>query len=281
MTTGKEDGQTGGRLSGGSRASTALKKVRIVTVVGPAPRKRSYPPSPLRRALTTTPSISSMSTRPPQQPRTQPRPTLPSGPSTYLRAPRARCAPSLLRLQLLQLLRHLPRSRPSGTALMALSQSAGSSSERKAAPAAAGKQRMKPAHRGAGVAPLPPAVRGSALVVVPSVSYGAGKDYYTVSVNVSSNHCVRSVGLGLLGAYITCQSSNALLTTYSICLHGVAALARIPPTYVQLFAEIHAQHTQHALARHEFMVKSRCEPAIRSISHHVSQSRRRCPILWL
>ena len=104
---------------------------------------------------------------------------------------------------------------------MALSQSAGSSSERKAAPAAAGKQRMKPAHRGAGVAPLPPAVRGSALVVVPSVSYGAGKDYYTVSVNVSSNHCVRSVGLGLLGAYITCQSSNALLTTYSVvCLHG-------------------------------------------------------------
>ena len=129
-----------------------------------------------------------------------------------------------------------------------------------------------------GVAPLPPAVRGSALVVVPSVSYGAGKDYYTVSVNVSSNHCVRSVGLGLLGAYITCQSSNALLTTYSICLHGVAALARIPPTYVQLLPEIHAQHT---LARHEFMVKSRCEPAIRSISHHVSQSRRRCPILWL
>ena len=58
-----------------------------------------------------------------------------------------------------------------GDCLDALSQSAGSSSERKAAPAAAGKQRMKPAHRGAGVAPLPPAVRGSALVVVPSVSY--------------------------------------------------------------------------------------------------------------
>ena len=111
---------------------------------------------------------------------------------------------------------------------MALSQSAGSSSERKAAPAAAGKQRMKPAHRGAGVAPLPPAVRGSALVVVPSVSYGAGKDYY-VSVNVSSNHCVRSVRSGLLGAYITCQSSNALLTTYSVsAFMGVAALDRIP-----------------------------------------------------
>lgn len=193
MTTGKEDGQTGGRLSGGSRASTALKKVRIVTVVGPAPRKGSYPPSPLRRTLTTTPSISSMSTQP-QQPRTQPRPTLPSGPSTSLRAPRARCAPSLLRLQLLQLLRHLPRSRPSGTALMALSQSAGSSSERKAAPAAAGKQRMKLAHRGAGVAPLPPAVRGSALVVVPSVSYGAGKGllYCLAGENVStvrSNLC--------------------------------------------------------------------------------------------
>ena len=116
-----------------------------------------------------------------------------------------------------------------GDCLDALSQSAGSSSERKAAPAAAGKQRMKPAHRGAGVAPLPPAVRGSALVVVPSVSYGAGKDYYTVSVNVSSNHCVRSVGLGLLGAYITCQSSNALLTTYSVsAFMGVAALDRIP-----------------------------------------------------
>ena len=63
----------------------------------------------------------------------------------------------------------------------ALSQSAGSSSERKAAPAAAGKQRMKPAHRGAGVAPLPPAVRGSALVVVPSVSYGAGKGLLSLS----------------------------------------------------------------------------------------------------
>ena len=78
---------------------------------------------------------------------------------------------------------------------MALNQSAGSSSERKAAPAAAGKQRMKPAHRGAGVAPLPPAVRGSALVVVPSVSYGAGKGllfYYTVSVKtflLRSNLC--------------------------------------------------------------------------------------------
>ena len=44
-----------------------------------------------------------------------------------------------------------------------------------------------------GVAPLPPAVRGSALIVVPSVSYGAGKDYYTVSVKtfllLRSNLC--------------------------------------------------------------------------------------------
>ena len=74
-----------------------------------------------------------------------------------------------------------------GDCLDALSQSAGSSSERKAAPAAAGKQRMKPAHRGAGVAPLPPAVRGSALVVVPSVSYGAGKGLrYCLGENVST-----------------------------------------------------------------------------------------------
>ena len=74
-----------------------------------------------------------------------------------------------------------------GDCLDPLSQSAGSSSERKAAPAAAGKQRMKPAHRGAGVAPLPPAVRGSALVVVPSVSYGAGKGLlYCLGENVST-----------------------------------------------------------------------------------------------
>ena len=125
-----------------------------------------------------------------------------------------------------------------GDCLDALSQSAGSSSERKAAPAAAGKQRMKPAHRGAGVAPLPPAVRGSALVVVPSVSYGAGKDYYTVSVKTflllraifaSKIQCSQCWFRGLLGAYITCQSSNALLTTYSVsAFMGVAALDRIP-----------------------------------------------------
>lgn len=137
------------------------------------------------------------------------------------------------------------------------------------------------------MAPLPLAVRGSALIVVPFVSYGAGKDYYTEYSILSrrtflaifaSNQCSQCWFRGLLGAYITCQSSNALLTTYSICLLGVAALPYTAVRYVQLLPEIHAQHT---LARHEFMIKSRCEPAISSISHHVSQSRRRCPILWL
>ena len=105
------------------------------------------------------------------------------------------------------------------------------------------------------MAPLPLAVRGSALIVVPFVSYGAGKDYYTEYSILSrrtflaifaSNQCSQCWFRGLLGAYITCQSSNALLTTYSICLLGVAAPYRIPP-YDMYSYFLRSMHSTHSL----------------------------------
>ena len=162
MPTGKEPARTGGKLSGGSRAATALKKIPTVKVLGvAAPRKGTYPPSPLRVPVVPT-EVSPSTTM-----------------VTAAASAAAEAAVAALGLS------------PTTAGIMkgvAVAAAVAATAAAKAyrpttappAPVAArraGKAKMRlvlPAKDAAST----PAPRGTALIVVPTTSYGARHDYY-------------------------------------------------------------------------------------------------------
>jgi hypothetical protein len=172
MPTGKEKASAAGKLSGGSRASTALQKVPTVKVIVlAAPRKGTYLPSPLR--LRSSPGEPYAS------------------PSLAVAAAAASSAADFA-------IASFGSSPPTvgilgGGAGAAASAAAAAvrslkqpvtTVEAEAAAAAAsaamgggGRQRMRLAPPSKATV-LPAALRGTALVVAPTTSYGAGTDYF-------------------------------------------------------------------------------------------------------
>ena len=170
MPTGKETARAAGKLSVGSRASTALKKVPTVKVLGlAAPRKGTYPPSPLRVR------------NPPAEPYASPSQAV------------AAAAASAAAESAIASFGYSPTTAGIMRGVAAAAASAAVAAVRSlkrpvtmveaeaaAAPAAmggGGRQRMRLAPPSKATA-LPAAPRGTALIVVPSTSYGAGTDYF-------------------------------------------------------------------------------------------------------
>ena len=172
MPTGKEKASAAGKLSGGSRASTALRKVPTVKVLGlAAPRKGTYPPSPLRLRNS------------PAEPYASPRLAVAAAaassaadfaiasfgysPTTAGIMRGVAAAAASAAVAAVRSLKH-PVTMVEAEAAAA------------AAPAAmggGGRQRMRLAPPSKATA-LPAAPPGTALIVVPSTSYGAGTDYF-------------------------------------------------------------------------------------------------------
>jgi len=172
MPTGKEKASAAGKLSGGSRASTALRKVPTVKVLGlAAPRKGTYPPSPLRLRNS------------PAEPYASPRLAVAAAaassaadfaiasfgysPTTAGIMRGVAAAAASAAVAAVRSLKH-PVTMVEAEAAAA------------AAPAAmggGGRQRMRLAPPSKATV-LPAAPRGTALVVAPTTSYGAGTDYF-------------------------------------------------------------------------------------------------------
>ena len=186
MPTGKEAARGAGRLSGGSRASTALKKVPTVKVIGEAaPRKGTYPPSPLRL-------------------RNLPAPEQDASPSLAVAAAAASSAAAAA----IESFGYSPTTAGIMRGVAAVAASAAVAAVRSlkrpvttvaaeaagaAAPAAMGgggtkRMRLVPP---ANATVLPPAPRGTALIVVPTTTYGAGEDYFWEDV-VAAGRLLRS-----------------------------------------------------------------------------------------
>jgi hypothetical protein len=168
----QETARAAGKLSGGSRASTALKKVPTVKVLGlAAPRKGTYPPSPLRVR------------NPPAEPYASPSQAV------------AAAAASAAAESAIASFGYSPTTAGITRGVAAAAASAAVAAVRSfkrpvtmveveaaaaAAPAAMGgegtkRMRLAPPSK---ATVLPAAPRGTALIVVPTTSYGAGTDYF-------------------------------------------------------------------------------------------------------
>ena len=163
MGTGKEQARTGGRLSAGSRAATMLKAVPKVKVVGvAAPRKGSYPPSPLRErnpeAITAAATAAGTAAGEHVvdafdfSPRTA---------GIMKGAAAAAAAAAAATIQAFM-------GKVAGAPAMSAPLTAGR-------PSTGTRMKLFPTDKSSG---LPPSSRGTTLQVIPSVSYGARKDYF-------------------------------------------------------------------------------------------------------